>query len=130
MYMRLKLQDCCGSVVNQSLRKMATIVSLCNEALRELALCCYRGLIPEAITHHRSMDAIKQYSHGEYRDYGNFYDSLVMRMLLFPEEHSLAPEASGFSLLSCINTPYETKAASTKDQETARITTDAIYWKH
>ena len=72
-------------------------------ALEEPAICPSQGMIPHSITHHTSVDSVKPLSHGSYADHGNWSGSLVMLMLLFPEEYGLTTDPNGFKLMSCLN---------------------------
>ena len=92
---------------------MATIEDLVRMSLEELAKADGDGLIPTEIKSHKSVDAVKPWSHlGDDFDQGNFAGSIVMMLLLFPEEYGLGEELAesdtrkkrgNFKLLKCLN---------------------------
>ena len=74
---------------------MATLQGLVQRSMGELWRAHVDGGISSRISHHAGSEAIKavvQDGEHRYDDYGNFAGSLVMLMLLFPEEFLPADE--------------------------------------
>ena len=74
---------------------MSTLLDLVQRSLQELRQAYKSNKIPEEIKNHAGADAIKvvvQFGKHGYTDYGNFPGSLVMLMLLFPQNFGLAKE--------------------------------------
>ncbi len=82
---------------------MATIKELMGMALDELKRAVDLSLISVAIRNHTSDKSVKPLSHKDYDDYDNFSGSLVMLMLLFPNEFLPPQEQVLFSLLPHVN---------------------------
>ena len=80
-----------------------TIKELCYMTLEQLKECYEQGLFPNALTHHPGAESVKELAHGDYDDYGNWTGSMLMLMLLFPEDHGLMEYPKGFRLLRCMN---------------------------
>ena len=84
---------------------MATLRGLVESSLREIRQAYVGEKISSRISNHAGAAAIKEVvQDGEHRydDYGNFAGSLVMLMLLFPEEFLPADEVR-ISLLPVVN---------------------------
>ena len=84
---------------------MATLRGLVRDSLRELRQAYDGSRISCQISNHAGAEAIKavvQDGEHRYDDYGNFAGSLVMLMLLFPEEFLPADEVR-ISLLPVVN---------------------------
>ena len=82
---------------------MATLRDLVQMPLEKLWQAHSGNRIPDHNRNHTSQNAIKALSHlPSYQDYGNYAGSLVMFMLLFPEDYLPQDEAT-LSALPLVN---------------------------